>query len=472
MCGIAGCYNTRHAPNITQLGLHQLQHRGQEWVGMISSDGNHFFPERAPLRREGLVMHVLTPEVMRTMTGHMAIGHLRYSTQGASELNNAQPHEAQTDAGPVFFCSNGDIVNCGELRSLLRADGFTFYSDNDGEVIVKLIAYCYQHGERSWIAAIRRAKVMLNGSYSGVLMIRDRMFLIRDHLENRPFSYTVAKDGAVFFASETSALDIMTADYEGFNGHEYEPREVPGNVIIELAEGKVLEHPTIQGSPRRAHCVFEPIYFSRPDSTVFGIQAKLFRRKLGEALVREAHPEGDIVSPVPDSSVEAGLALSRVTGIPLEHILYRHHYTGRTFIAPSQKLRDYGVKLKFNPDRRAIPGKRIVLVDDSIVRGTTMRKLIGMLKRYRPAQITLLITCPLIMHACYYGIDMKGGLIAAALQGDVEAIKTKIGLDPHDRLYFLSLDGLKSCLDNPSDWCMACLDGLYPTDVSGFQAHA
>ncbi len=467
MCAIAGCYNTPHAPDITRYGLYMQQHRGQEWVGMVSSDGHNFHPERPPLRLRGLVMEALTDTVMQSLMGFMAMGHLRYSTQGASELNNAQPHAAYTSEGPIFFESNGDIVNCHALRMFLIKEGFTFYSQNDGEVIVKLVAYLYRE-LRDWISALREAKRRLVGTFSGVLMTRDRMFLLRDHLENRPFCYTQSSDGAVFFASESAALDSMTAEYSSFDGSEYQLREVSGDEIIELADGKLNTYPDPPPEKRTAHCIFEMIYFSRPESTLFGIQAKEFRRRLGERLVIEAKPSGDIVSPVPDSSNEAALAVARVTGIPLEPILYRHHYTGRTFIAPSQTLRDFGVRLKFNPDRRMIRGKRIVLIDDSIVRGTTMKKLVGMVKRYHPQQVTLLITCPLIMHPCYYGIDIKGGLVAADLRGNVEAIRQYLGLDGEDRLHFMSMPGLRSCVAEPAKWCFACLSGEYPTDVSEY----
>lgn len=443
------------------------QHRGQEWVGMVSSDGHNFYPERPPLRMRGLVMEALTDTVMQSLMGFMAMGHLRYSTQGASELENAQPHTAYTSEGPIFFCSNGDIVNCHALRTFLTKQGFTFYSQNDGEVIVKLVAYLYRE-KGDWIDALREAKRRLVGSFSGILMTRDRMFLLRDHLENRPFCYTQSPDGAIFLASESAALDSMTAEYHNFDGREYELREVAGDEIIELADGMLTKHPDPPPKTRIAHCIFEMIYFSRPESTIFGIQAKEFRRRLGRQLVREAIPEGDIVSPVPDSSNEAALAVAQTTRIPLEPILYRHHYTGRTFIAPSQTLRDYGVRLKFNPDRRMIRGKRIILIDDSIVRGTTMKKLVGMVKRYHPQQVTLLITCPLIMHPCYYGIDIKNGLVAADLHSDVSAIKRYLGLEDEDRLHFMSLEGLRSCVAEPAKWCFACLSGEYPTDVSQY----
>ena len=469
MCGIAGCYNTPHAPAITRLGLFMLQHRGQEWVGMVSSDGNNFYPERSPLRQEGLVMQVLTPAALRSLTGHMAFGHVRYSTQGASELNNAQPHVAVTGEGPIFFASNGDLVNCHELRAALMREGVSFYGENDGEVIVKLIAHRYRTCG-TYVEAIRQTKKALNGSYSGVLMTRDRMFLVRDHLENRPFAYAASPDGAIFFASESAALDVMTRDYAAFNGEPYTLLEVPGNEIIELAHGTLIRHPDPLPSARRAHCIFEMIYFSRPDSTVFGTSVKEFRGRMAAALVRETAPEGDLVSPIPDSGTVAAIAVSTLTGIPIDLVLFRHHYAGRTFTAPDQTARDFGVKLKFNADREGIAGKRVILVDDSIVRGTTMRQIIDMIQRCGPRQITLLITCPLILHPCYYGIDMKGNLIAQELKGNVQAIKECIGLRPDDHLHFLSLAGLRACVPDAEAWCFACLSGTYPTDVSGYGA--
>lgn len=468
MCGIAGCYNTPAAPEITRLGLYMQQHRGQEWVGIVSSDGTNIYPERSPFRGQGLVMDALHNGVLRTMMGFMAMGHVRYSTQGASELNNCQPHVAHTSEGPAFFCSNGDIVNCSALRRWLQQQGEVFYSQNDAEVIVKLMAYLHwQYGD--WVQAISEAKKRLNGSFSGVLMTRERMFLVRDYLENRPYCYAVTPDGAAFFASESAALDIMTADHPGFEGKDYKLLEVRGDQIIELANGRVTVHDDPAPTDRKARCIFELIYFSRPDSMIFGQSVKEFRRRLANVLVREARPSGDVVSPVPDSSVEAALAISHTLRIPMDYTIYRHHYTGRTFIAPSQTLRDYGVKMKFNPDRRGIRGKKLILVDDSIVRGSTMRKIIGMIKRYQPEQITLLITCPLIMHPCFYGIDMKEKLIAAEVNGDMEAIKRNVGLESQDRLHFTSLAGLRSCVSDPDQRCFACLDGNYPTDVRAYQ---
>lgn len=465
MCGIDGCYKTPYAPELTKLGLYMQQHRGQEWVGILSSDGNNFYPERYPFRAEGLVEDVLTNEVMRTMMGHMAMGHVRYSTQGESELNNAQPCRGQ---GDEFFCSNGDIINCHTLRQELMHQGVTFNGQVDAEVIIKLISN-YHRETHDWVTAIQRAKKRLNGSFSGCLMTKDKMFLIRDHLENRPFCYTVCpSDNAVFFASESAALDIMTADYPGFDRGRYELHEVSGNEIIELSNGRLTIHPDPAPAATKAHCIFEMIYFSRPDSIVFEQSVKEFRQRLARVLVSEAYPEGDVVVPVPDSSNDAALEISYTTGIRFEFLLYRHHYTGRTFIAPSQTLRDYGVKKKFNPDRRGIAGKRIILIDDSIVRSTTIRKLVSIFKRYGATQITALITCPLIVNRCYYGIDMKENLIADIKRGDVQAIKAEIGLEARDRLHFTSLHGLKTCVPDPQNWCFGCLGDGYPTDVSEY----
>lgn len=469
MCGIAGCYNTPYAPGIMRDGLFMLQHRGQEWVGAVSSDGNNFYPDPAPFRAQGLVMQALTNGTMHGMMGFMAMGHVRYSTQGSSELNNAQPHMAVTPEGPMLFCSNGDIVNCAQLRRQLTAQGYTFYSQNDGEVITKLIAWLWNTLGNP-VAAIRAAKKQLIGSFSGIMMLKDRAFLVRDHLEMRPYCLTQSPDGAVFFASESVALDIMTADYPGLDQDGYALQEVSGSEIVELWGGTLIRHLDPALSPKRAHCVFESIYFSRPDSRVFGISVKRFRRRLGAALAREAYPVGDVVAAVPDSAVEAALGVSHESGIELDTVLFRHHYTGRTFIEPDQPKRDYAAKLKFNPDDESIRGKRIILVDDSIVRGTTMRKLVGMLKRHGCSQITLLITCPLIQHSCYYGVDIKGHLVAVEAEGSVERIKQAVGLETHDVLHFLSLPGLESCIPDPDNWCRACLSGVYPTDITCYEA--
>ena len=468
MCAIVGCYNTPAAATITRLGMLNVQHRAQEWCGIVSSDGHNFYPERAPFRAPGHVRQALTEGVMSTLMGHMAFGHLRYSTQGASELNNAQPHRAGTADGDIFFASNGDILNCTALRRELREHGFTFYSYNDAEVIVKLIAHRYREcGDMA--RAIREARRQLIGTYSGVLMMRDRMFLFRDPLENRPFCYTIAPDGAVLFASETSAIDIMTAGYPAFDGKRYRRAEVSRDTILELTNGTIITHDDLQENRKLAHCAFEHVYFLRPDSVGFGLLATETRKRLAERLAMEIDlSEAGFICPVPDSGNVAALALSRVTGIPMEFALVRSHYIGRTFIEHTQTARDSAVREKFNPISELIRGRTIVLVDDSIVRSTTIRQLVSMIRGCEPKKIIVVITAPPIRHPCYYGVDIKDHLIAAVLGGDIEAIKQSIGLRKDEVLHYLSLPGLRSVFPDPENWCYACWNGDYPTSIKDY----
>lgn len=459
MCGIAGCVGAKAADETIRM-LFALQHRGQDGCGLVSSDEHNFFPEKAPFRANGLVM---STTAKLDLPGQLAIGHVRYATQGKPKRKNLQPHKAATKDGDIFFASNGDIINCRELSKKLRGLGYKFEGNNDGELITKLLAYHYDRlGD--WLKAIVAAKHDLIGSYSGCLLVRDRIFLFRDPLENRPLTFACMPFGT-FFASESSA--VLGVIERRLDHNNVELETISGEEILEIsATGQVTRHQPTTAPNHRAHCVFELIYFSSPDSDVFGLSVNDFRQQVACQLVTENHLVGDLVSAIPDSGNIAAAEIAYLTGIRFGFVLTRSHYVGRTFIEAKQESRDFSVGRKFRPMPKVIRGADIIIVDDSIVRGTTMRKLIKMIKRYKPKSINLLIASPMIFYKCYLGIDMKGNLIADRHQGDLEAIKAEIGLEEHDQLHFLSLEGLSECLrachQDPKDWCLACFSGHYP----------
>src|SRR5437899_2672598 len=451
-CGVIAIYAHPEAEKLAYLGLHALQHRGQESAGIVTSDGMTLHPYKAM----GLVADIFTEEVLSQLHGTLAIGHTRYSTAGDSALLNAQPILVQSNKGRVALAHNGNLVNAPEIRSRLETQGSIFQTNSDTEVIVHLIALSKEHTLPEAMAdALRRVE----GAFSLVMISPDRIFAARDPRGFRPLAMgrisqqEGQKQDTIVFASETCAFDLIGATYE---------REVkPGELVVVGPEGITSRFYT--SAAPQSSCIFEHVYFSRPDSLVFGRAVQESREELGRQLAREAPADADIVVPVPDSGVTAAMGYASESGIPFRFGPVRNHYIGRTFIEPRQTVRDFGVKLKLNPVRSLLEGKRIVLIDDSIVRGTTSRKIVRMVRDAGAKEVHIRISCPPTISPCYYGVDtpIKSQLIAA--NKSVEEIRDYIGADS---LVYLSLQGLRdACAEGEkTTYCTSCYTGAYPTE--------
>jgi amidophosphoribosyltransferase len=404
----------------------------------------------------GLVADIFTEDVLAKIRGTLAIGHTRYSTAGDSALLNAQPILVQSNKGSIAVAHNGNLVNAAEVRSRLERQGSIFQTNSDTEVIVHLIALSREH---TLPEAIGDALRSVEGAFSLVVMSPDRIIAARDPRGFRPLAMgrIPALEGqrdTIVFASETCAFDLIGATYE---------RDVkPGELVIVGPEG--ITSRFYSTAAPQSSCIFEHVYFSRPDSTVFGRAVQTSREELGRQLAREAPVEADLVVPVPDSGVTAAVGFAAESGLPFRFGLIRNHYVGRTFIEPSQSVRDFGVKLKLNPVRSLLEGKRVVLIDDSIVRGTTSRKIVRMIRSAGAKEVHMRISCPPTISPCYYGVDTpsKNQLIAA--NKSVEEIREYIRADS---LAYLSLEGLKkACGDGEkTSYCSACYTGKYPTNI-------
>jgi amidophosphoribosyltransferase len=441
-CAVFGVYGNENAAQITYLGLYSLQHRGQESSGIVSTDGTRVYEHK----ELGLVSKIFTERVLRRLNGHMAIGHNRYSTTGLTHYANIQPFLVDCKVGKIAVAHNGNIVNAVELRSAMEGEGSIFRSTMDSEVIVHLIARSKKKKLEEMIA---EALNTVEGAYSLVFLTKEKIIAARDPRGFRPLC--IGKmDGTWVFSSESCAFDLVGATYI---------REVePGEMCVVDSNG--LESIRFAERARRlSKCIFEFIYFSRPDSKVFGENVDKVRRELGRKLAEESPAEVDIVIAVPDSSNTIALGYSERSGIPFELGLIRNHYVGRTFIQPRQKTRDWDVRIKFNPVKGVLKGRRVVVVDDSIVRGSTMKKLVNLLRQAGAVEIHLKIGSPPIKNSCYYGIDTPtaGELIASS--HNVESIRSFLGVDS---LHYLSLKGLLSCVRDPQDYCVACFGGDYP----------
>jgi amidophosphoribosyltransferase len=451
-CGVVAIYAHPEAEKLTYLGLHALQHRGQESAGIVSSDGMNLRAHKAM----GLVADIFVDNVLAKLRGMLAIGHTRYSTTGDSALLNAQPILVQSNKGPIAVAHNGNLVNAQEIRSRLESQGSIFQTTSDTEVIVHLIALSREHTLPEAMAdALRRVE----GAFSLVMVSTDRVFAARDPRGFRPLAMgrIPAQEGlkqdTIVFASETCAFDLIGATYE---------REVkPGELVIVGPEGVTSRF--YSPAATQSSCIFEHVYFSRPDSQVFGRSVQVSREGLGRQLARETGVDADIVVPVPDSGVTAALGYAAESGIPFRFALIRNHYVGRTFIEPKQSVRDFGVKLKLNPVRSLLEGKRVVLIDDSIVRGTTSRKIVRMVRSAGVTEVHLRISCPPTISPCFYGVDTpsKSQLIAA--NKTIDEIREYVGADS---LAYLSLEGLKkACGEGElTTYCSACYTGKYPTN--------
>jgi amidophosphoribosyltransferase len=452
-CGVVAIFAHPEAEKLAYLGLHALQHRGQESAGIVTSDGLTSRVHKAM----GTVADIFTEDVLSKIRGTLAIGHTRYSTAGDSALLNAQPILVQSNKGSIAVAHNGNLVNAMEVRSRLERQGSIFQTNSDTEVIVHLIALSREH---TLPEAIADALGRVEGAFSLVLMTPDRIIAARDPRGFRPLAMgripalAGQKRDTVVFASETCAFDLIGATYE---------RDVkPGELIVVGPEGLTSSFYST-GAPQSS-CIFEHVYFSRPDSVVFGRAVQTSREELGRQLAREAPVEADLVVPVPDSGVTAAVGYAAESGIPFRFGLIRNHYVGRTFIEPSQSVRDFGVKLKLNPVRSLLEGKRVVLIDDSIVRGTTSRKIVRMIRNAGAKEVHMRVSCPPTVSPCYYGVDTpsKNQLIAA--NKSVEEIRQYIRADS---LAYLSLEGLKkACGEGEKiSYCSACYTGKYPTSI-------
>ena len=446
MCGIFGIMGHPEAANLAYLGLYALQHRGQESAGIVSCEGTAFHEAR----HMGQVAEVFPGEVLRRLRGDAAIGHVRYSTSGSSELGNAQPFRIRYHAGEIAIAHNGNLTNAGTIRKQLETAGSIFQTSSDTEVILHLVARCrLANVEEALVDALRKVE----GAYSIVVIARDRVIAARDPHGFRPLCIG-RLDGSVCFASETCAFDLIGAEFV---------RDVePGEIVVAERGGVRSVHPF---PPAPAHrCIFEFVYFSRPDSRLFGQSVSLARKRMGAEMAMEQPAEADIVVPVPDSGMNAALGFSEKSGIPLEFGLIRNHYVGRTFIEPQQSIRHFGVKIKLNPARDLIAGKRVVLVDDSIVRGTTSRKIVTMVREAGAREIHVRISCPPTIAPCFYGVDtpLRAELIAA--NNTVDEIRRFIGADS---LGYLSLEGLRRAVGSSQGFCAACYSNDYPVPVEG-----
>jgi amidophosphoribosyltransferase len=448
-CGVFAIYGHPEASNLVYLGLYALQHRGQESAGIAAaSEGRRIHCTS----RMGHVADIFTPDVLNQLPGALAIGHTRYSTAGDTSLKNAQPLSVACSKGQVAVAHNGNLTNALELRRELEEDGSIFQSTSDTEVVLHLVA---RSRERTLAGALRDALLEIEGAFSLVFLAEDRIIVARDPHGFRPLAMGQLElpDGkvATVFASETCAFDLINATYIG--------EVLPGEMVIVGPEGMTRElYTTPQPS---AHCVFEHVYFARPDSLVFGTPVAESRERMGRLLAREHHVDADVVVPVPDSGVAAALGYAAESCIPYRQALIRNHYVGRTFIEPSQAIRDFGVKLKLNPVRHLLEGKRVILVDDSIVRGTTSKKIVRMVRSAGAREVHLRISCPPTVSPCYYGVDTPSQNELIAANNTIKEIQDFVEADS---LAYLSLAGLsRSVSDHNGRFCYACYTGKYPT---------
>jgi amidophosphoribosyltransferase len=449
MCGVIGLFGHPEASNLTYLGLHALQHRGQESAGIVSTDGQHL----RWVREMGHVNEIFTANRLADLPGFAAIGHVRYSTSGDSVIKNAQPVAVDYAGGSLAIAHNGNLVNADELRAQLEDGGAIFQTTSDTEVILHLVA----HAKGDLPDRIAAALKQVRGAYSLAMLSKDMLIAVRDPMGIRPLSLGKIKDGWVV-ASETCAFDLIEAEFI---------RDLdPGEMLVIDRNGMRSLQPFALSEPHR--CVFEWIYFARPDSSIAGVSVYRARENMGRRLAVEHPVPADVVIPVPDSGRAAAIGYARESGIPFGEGLMRSHYVGRTFIEPSQQIRSFGVKLKLSPVREVLVGRRVVVIDDSIVRGTTSRKIIGMIRAAGAKEIHLRISSPPTVGPCHYGIDTPRRDELIASSHSTEQIRTFIGADS---LAYLSLDGLYTALSRstPAEGggglCDACFSNKYPINV-------
>jgi amidophosphoribosyltransferase len=450
MCGIFGIYDHPEASNLTYLGLYALQHRGQESAGIVSSDGTRLHH----YRQMGLVSEIFNRDNLKKLTGKNAIGHVRYSTAGSSELKNAQPFLVDYAQGGISIAHNGNLTNALLIRGDLEARGSIFQSNMDTEIIVHLIAHSK---EKTFVGKTIQALKRVEGSYSLLFLTEHEMVAARDPQGFRPLVLGQLK-GSPVLASETCALDLINAEFV---------REVEPGEVLHITRDGIRSFKPVPRT-RNAQCVFEFIYFARPDSFIFNRNVYQVRRELGIQLAKESPVEAEMVVPIPDSGFPATIGYAFESKLPLELGMIRNHYVGRTFIEPEQSIRHFGVKIKLNPVKGLMKGKRVITVDDSIVRGTTSRKIIKMFRSAGAKEVHVRISSPPITHPCFFGIDtpQKSELIASS-----HTVKETQKYITANSLHYLSLEGLRSCVKTDADhFCYACFTGDYPVPFPGDHA--
>jgi amidophosphoribosyltransferase len=448
-CGVVAIYGHPHAAREAYLSLYALQHRGQESAGIATADGHHL----ANIKGMGLVSEIFTDDVLAKLPGRMAIGHTRYSTTGDSALLNAQPIRVDSTKGLIAIAHNGNLVNLGNVRARLERAGAYFQTTSDSEIIVQLIAHS---SAGSLVDAIADSLSQIEGAFSIVMMTRDRIFAARDPHGFRPLSMGRMKspegNDIVVFASESCAFDLLRAEFV---------RDILPGELVMVSEDGVTSRQYASGTPQSS-CIFEHVYFARPDSRIFGRWVQESRDQMGRQLARESGVAADVVVPVPDSGVTAALGYAEEAGIPFRFGLIRNHYVGRTFIEPEQRVRDFGVRLKLNPVRNLLEGKRVVLIDDSIIRGTTSRKIVRMVRGAGAKEVHLRISCPPTISPCFYGVDTPSKRELIAANNSIDEIRQFIEADS---LAYLSMEGLLNSVrdENQVGYCTACYTGNYPT---------
>ncbi len=444
-CGVFGIGSHKEAARHAYLGLYALQHRGQESAGIISTDGVQLFQQKGL----GYVADVFTDEALASLPGTSAIGHVRYSTTGSSSLANAQPFVSKSWRGPIALAHNGNLVNSPRIRRQLELEGAIFQTTSDTEVVLHLLARSPIPGLDQALQEVLR---QIQGAYSMLLQTPKTLYAIRDPHGVRPLCLG-RLDGSYTVASETCAFDLIDG--------EYIRDVVPGEIL--KIQDQQLESFFLPPAPQKAHCIFEHVYFARPDSKVFDRSVHLSRYQMGRRLAREAPVEADLVVPVPDSGVTAALGYADESGIPYQVGLIRNHYVGRTFIEPKQSIRHFGVKIKLNPVKELLQGKKVILIDDSIVRGTTSRKIVEMVRSAGALEVHVRICSPPTISPCYYGIDTP---THEELIGNNKTLEEIRDFTKADTLAYLSLEGMKEAVSDQQDFCSACFDLQYPIAIS------
>ncbi len=445
-CGVFGVYGCKDASKLSFLGLYSLQHRGQESAGIVSWDGNHL----CVVKNEGLVSEVFTPDNISYLKGSNAIGHVRYSTTGSNNPNNIQPLYAKTSKGNFALAHNGNLTNAASLYQKFKSEGALFQSTVDSEVILHLIS---QSNKTQLMDVLKDALSKIQGAFSLVILGKDTLIVARDTYGFRPLVLGEL-DGGHLVASETCAFDLIGATYV---------REVkPGEILIFNKDGVQSDQIPVQS--KHGMCIFEMVYFSRPDSVVFGESVYEVRKEFGRILAKEHPVDADLVMAIPDSGNSAALGYSEASGIPFEFGMTRNHYVGRTFIQPQQKIRDLGVKIKLNPIKQVLAGKRVIVVDDSLVRGTTARQRVTAIRRAGAKEVHLRISSPPITHPCHFGIDTPKQEKLIAHQKNLAEIRRYVDADS---LGYLSLEGMLSVMKThkSSEFCQGCFTGKYPLKV-------
>lgn len=453
-CGIVGIHSNNASRNVSSFVyycLYALQHRGQESAGIAtyrSDIGLNYYCGM------GLITDVFKDYEIKNLSGNIAIGHVRYSTTGQSKLENSQPFVTDFDDGFIAMAHNGDIVNSEELRNELIEEGYEFKSDTDSEVICYMLKKEYYDNNRDFIEAIEVVSHKLVGSYALVILVNGELYGVRDPMGIKPLAIA-RRDDDFILASETVAFDVINAEYI---------RDIVPGEIVHLQNNQIESHMLDTASQSSlSHCMFEYVYFARPDSTIDGINVYKTRLNIGEELYKLYPIDADVVIPVPDSSIPAAIGYSRASKIPYGEGLIKNRYVGRTFIMPTQEERELAVRLKLNPIKEAIKGKKIILIDDSIVRGTTSKKLLDLVKESEPAEIHFLVGCPPVVAPCFYGVAMASKKELIAANYSVEEIKEQLDIDT---LGYITIDALVKAIGMPmDDLCLGCLNECYPTDL-------